>query len=79
MGFDSYIAWPIYCGPDVMNSEDVHWHIVELTGAVGKSERRREVPCSKCSWGHAKDILPKHPTAMTPDELLDFAMRFVEK
>lgn len=35
--------------------------------------------CSRAAEALVSIDLPKHPTSMTPDELLDFAMRFVEK
>lgn len=80
MGFDSYIAWVVYCGSDVVTT------LKGLQSDISMIEMWMN-ECGQVDYENSLIIvfdilkntkLPKHPTAMTPDELLDFAMRFVQ-
>jgi hypothetical protein len=75
MGFDSYIAWDVYCGYNVMSVCDdckflAKEGLVFIRDLIEEVRRLQKVV--------SLTNLPRHPTAMTPDELLDFAMRFVQ-
>lgn len=81
MGSDSYITWVVYCGSDVVIDLKELQFDLSMTGMRMREDRQDDYANSLII---ISDIikntkLPKHPTAMTPDELLDFAMRFVEK
>jgi hypothetical protein len=88
MGFDSYIAWDVYFGSDVMNLLPRLTYMEAVMMACDKyaSMYRKAYPgdnhfsdCASLIRDVVREItLPQHPTAMTPDELLDFAMRFVQ-
>ena len=32
--------------------DDLHIHCSEVTGIMGVSEQKRQIPCDKCDWGH---------------------------
>lgn len=81
MGSDSCVAWNVYRGSDVViDLKELQFDLSIIR--LYMQEDRRDEYATVISM--AKDVientvLPQHPTAMTPDELLDFAMRFVEK
>ena len=81
MDLDSYLAGNVYYGAHAMMDHAELQFDLSLIRLYMHEDRRDEYASVISA---AKDIidnttLPKHPTTMTPDELLDFAMRFVEK
>lgn len=80
MGFDSYIVWAVYCGSYVMiDIKELQFDLSIIR--LYMTEDRHDEYASTIST--AKEIientvLQQHPTAMTPEELLEFAMRFVQ-
>lgn len=36
-------------------TDNLHIHCTEITGVAGVSHQGRQLPCSKCGWGHDPD------------------------